>query len=343
MKSTLLLLLLLTFLSSAHAARTCGSLFEKAQTVSASAIPAIKFKRYDPSQIDQQIDFLLENGELEKFKKANARKTNLPYFEDYILDAVDRLIRVKVERNDSETTAWIDHLGVEAFSRIAQENLTYEWVIEFSYQALAIFEGGRIPLPNRNLNRIVNAFPLDIMIPTFAELDFKHFIEIEGKGFTFLGMREREQIVDGNEKAFTPEQFFNHDFLHYYLTEKRDIVLDPKNNFHNRWLDLHNKIRSKIADLPEGERRYVEYIYFYILHEEFGLRTKFLQRYLHFESGLMSEMISQMLEGSEIYKRTTNPNDFKASFKNTNPQEILLVGIGEFIKILQEVESTPAD
>jgi hypothetical protein len=350
----LILLLSLTIFQKTNAATACSSLFGGIHGIAPQ-----QYTIYDPANIDQQIDELLEKGELKKLQSANPRKTNLSYFNDFVLDAVDRLVRFKIRKMNPAMDETINELGTEAFSRIASETLTYEWLMEFSYRVRAVFSNKKSP-NLVNLEKRIKAFPHDIMIPTFARQDFVHFIEIEGHQFTFTAMREEDEYVDGIANPLTPEQNDNHDFQHYYLTQKNDnLVLDPKSKFSPLWRNLHQKIADRIGALPENERRYVEFIYFYFLHEEFETRSRLLVAYLdptrkmsdYAGSLLTFETIKNHFNGSahpvnvqrsEIYRRTTRHGDFRDAFpEKTNPQEILLVGIGGFLDILKQIESEP--
>jgi hypothetical protein len=173
-------------------------------------------------------------------------------------------------------------------------------------------------------------------------------------------MREAEQVVDGNEVPFSPEQFLNHDFLHYNLTIKGDHLLSLHDKYYYGWMKLHARIKEEIANLPEPQKEYVEYVYFYLLLDEFGIRDRLTYRLLDPKIGTMSEYAERVLDydliknhfggrthpsnvlRSEIYRRTTKPFDFKEAFPNKDPQEILLEGISGFVKIIKEIDSDSA-
>lgn len=344
------LFLQLSFLNSTYASNVCSELFDPTPN---------KYELYNPNNMDQIIQHLIVEGEFRKIKQADPEKTNLTFFNDYIRDAIERLQKEKNKSDDPKRIKKIEFIIAEAQSRIETEQVTYKWVWDFSYEVLAVFEGKYNRVTLRNYENILNVFPRDIMIPTFAAQEFRHFIEMDGYNVTFLGMRETEQIVDGNEAPFSPEQFLNHDFLHYNLTQKGDHLLSLHDKNYNAWMKLHTQIKKRIVDLPEPQKSYVEFIYFYLLHEEFGIRDRLAYRALNSKIGKMSEYAEQVLDyelikahfygithpskvlRSEIYKRTTKPFDFREAFPNKNPQEVLLEGISGFVNIIKDIESSP--
>lgn len=345
--------LTLMILSQAQADSTCGALFDLRNKH--LALPK-QYKIYDPNNITQQREALM-NGELEKFKNANAYKTHLPFYEDYVLHTLD-MLGISTKHGERFFQGQVEGLGVEAFKRIGQKNLTYAWVMEFSYRARSIFAKHE-NTSFVNMQKIINAFPHDVFFPSFARSDFDHYIELEGQRFTFPAMRAEPEYVDGSLKKLSPEENDHHDFRHYFLTQKDDnAVLNPKSKFYKPWMNLHKRIKDKIAKIPSENRRYAQFVYFYILNERFGWRTLLLKSHLYpNEHGSLSNLAKQMLDydiimndkrdaqskyqDSELFRRTTRPNDFGAAFPEKNPQDILRVGIVNFIQIMKEIESEP--
>lgn len=347
------LLPLFLLLNIAQANNTCADLFGNEAIANGSS-----YRKYDPNNMDQIIFSLINKGELRKIKRADPDKTNLEFFNDYIEDAIQRLAKEKELEFNPSLNQTIDNIILDARLRIQQEQVTYNWVWKFSYQVLDVFETryGHGKSTARNLDRILEMFPRDVMIPTFAIQDFRHFIDIDGYDFAFLGMRERSEYVDGNPEPFTPEQFLDHDILHHFLTNKGDHLLTLHDKNYRGWMKLHKQIRDHIQKLQDPEKSYVEFIYFYLLHEEFGMRDRLAYRFLNPKIGKMSEFAKRALdyqiikdhfegishpeniEQSEIYKRIVKPYDFKEAFPDKTPQEVLLVGINGFVNIIKQIE-----
>jgi hypothetical protein len=286
----------------------------------------------------QLIKVLIDDGEYRNIRKADPKKTNLPFFKDYITQTILKLEEEKIKLKDPSLIKEVESIISDAKLRVTTKEVSYNWVWEFSYQALSIFEAKYGNSILRDFSDVLKAFPNEIMIPTFAEQDFKHFIKTEGSGITFLGIRDTAQIVDGNPTPFSPIQFLNHDLLHYYLTMKGDHLLSLRDKHYYGWMRLHSEIKSKIGLLPQPQKRSVEFIYFYLLHEEFGIRDRMTYRFLNPDIGKMSEYAAIVLDHdlirnhfdgmghptnvlrSELYVRAMRPYDFIEAFPNKIPQ-----------------------
>lgn len=337
-----------TFVDHSRASNVCTYLFDLFQ---GGRQTTFKVKTYDPLNADQQMDILL-NGELKKLKKADPKSTHLPYFIPYVEHAILRLEAAKERYKTEVINSAVNELIEIAHAKMSSNQVTYNWILELSSKTSAIMDGD----PRygfRNLKRMQALFPHDIVIPTFAALDFRHFIAAENRNIALVGMIEEPQYVDGVVVPFTAEQFVDHDFTHYMLTQKAEKIVSSSHPNHRVWVELHKKIWNKIERLPTEKKRFVEFVYFYALHENYDFREALVKGYL--EKNLAKAVrhkyrlqdIRDYYEGKthigrvyaiDLFKRMNRPNDFMSAFPNKNPQEILLVGSESFLQIANEID-----
>lgn len=344
----LLVLFSFAFVDQSQASNVCHRIFGMFQR---SSVPTLKISSYDALNASQQIDILL-GGALKEIKRADPNRTHLPFYVPYIEYTISRLVISQGSQKSLELREATRELIEEAQYKIAQNRLNYFWVLDFSSRAVSLFDG-RINHGFRNLEGMKKLFPSAIVLLTFAELDFSHFIRTENKDIMLIGMTENPRAIDGTPIRLSAEQFADHDYVHYVLNLKSEKVLSPWNLRHRKWVSLHQKIEAKLAQLPPSKRKYAEFIYFYALHESYGMRQAFVDGYLKknlaatVRQKYRSQDIKDFFEGrahvslvkkSDLYQRMYRQDDFMDAFPNKNPQEVLLVGLESFIRIANEID-----
>lgn len=341
--------LCIIFMSAVSSAQVCESLFAK-KTLQKTAQQ--NFKLYDPNSTTSLVKALL-SGELETLKKADPRKTHLEFFDDYLLEGVKRLEHYMQESSRASSKKEARLLINEINFHMKNNKVTYSWILEFSASYAYLFSGGKnaydfasvakknqivIDYRNLGLKWFLAGF---VAIPTFARQSFQSYFPLEERGVTLLGVREKNEFVDGRYSS--PVQNLMHDWGHaeiIYFNQMSSPDKDP-------WISLNNKISLKISLLKGEEKRATQALYFYILHELPPLREKILLPSLDIQSQRASDFFESSFQygikayeaEDTFYSRIKNPNDMGVSFKNEDAKTVVSVAKKNLVKILKEIEA----
>jgi len=177
-----------------------------------------------------------------------------------------------------------------------------------------------------------------VVLPTFARLSFKDFVDLEGVDFYLAATILEPNHGDGTA-LFTVLGFLNHDLGHIESMQK-------DRNFRSKWKYLHQEIAKKIYALPVREQRYTFFIYYYFLHEEY-VRSAIYYYLLHKDEGTADKINIKVKTEKELEERIPklrdliNPHYYGKDFSDVeNKKEILDLGFKNLFDIFVRVHAS---